>query len=153
MAAGLVRPKPGLAKKEYSFIAVEDVLEAVKASWESSAHGPFYISSERTITDFELIRTAALATNGRGVTLPLPQVIIKCFSLIVDAFPKLRSSAPSLTRDRARDIWVDRWVVDSSRFRQITRWKSSRSLEYSLQSAHDFYMRAGMLKRKSKQRP
>ena len=63
MAAGLVRPKPGLGKKEYSFIAVEDLLEAVNASWESDARGPFYIASESTITDFELIRTAALATH------------------------------------------------------------------------------------------
>ena len=153
MAAGLVRPKPGLRKKEYSFIAVEDLLEAVNISWEHSNSGPFYIASDHTITDFELIKAAALTTNGCGITIPVPQVIIKCFSLIVDAFPKLRASAPSLTRDRARDIWVDRWVVNSARFRQITRWKSSRSLEYSLQSAHDFYMRAGMLKRKSKQRP
>jgi nucleoside-diphosphate-sugar epimerase len=153
MAAGLVRPKPGLGKKEYSFIAVEDLLEAVNASWESGAIGPFYIASDSTITDFELIRTAALATNGRGVTVPLPQIIIKCLSILVDAVPSLRASAPSLTRDRARDIWEDRWVVDSARFRQITRWKSSRSLEYSLQSAHDFYIRTGMLKRKSKQRP
>jgi nucleoside-diphosphate-sugar epimerase len=153
MAAGLVRPKPGLRKKEYSFIAVEDLLEAVNISWESSNSGPFYIASDHTITDFELINAAAQTTNGRGVTIPVPQVIIKCFSLIVDTVPKLRASAPSLTRDRARDIWEDRWVVDSARFRQITRWKSSRSLEYSLQSAHDFYVRTGMLKRKSKQRP
>jgi nucleoside-diphosphate-sugar epimerase len=152
MAAGLVRPKPGLAKKEYSFIAVEDVLEAVRASWESSAQGPFYISSEQTITDFELIRTAALATNGRGVTLPLPQVIIKCFSLIVDAIPKLRESTPSLTRDRARDIWADRWVVDSALFCRTTGWKSTLDLRHSLESAHDFYVRTGMLKRKPHQR-
>ena len=147
MAAALVRPKPGLGKKEYSFIAIEDLLEAVNASWESDLQGPFYIASDTTISDFELIRTAALATGGRGITVPLPQAIIKCFSLVVDAVPSLRASAPSLTRDRARDIWVDRWVVDSTRFRQTTCWKSTRSLQYSLQSAHDFYVRAGHLKR------
>jgi nucleoside-diphosphate-sugar epimerase len=150
MAAGLLRPKPGIAKKEYSFIAIEDVLEAIKASWENGAQGPFYIASERTITDFELIRTAALTMNGQGVTLPLPQIIIKCFSLIVDAIPKLRDSTPSLTRDRARDIWADRWVVDSALFRRTTGWKSTRDLRHSLESAHDFYIRAGMLKRKPK---
>jgi nucleoside-diphosphate-sugar epimerase len=149
MAAGLLRPKPGLGKKEYSFIDIEDLLEAIHAAWEGVARGPFYIASECTITDFELIRTAALTTNARGVTIPMPQVIIKCFSLIVDAVPKLRESAPSLTRDRARDIWEDRWIVDSSLFRRTTHWKSARDLRHSLQSAHDFYVRTGMLKRKS----
>jgi len=147
MAAGPVRPKPGLGKKEYSFIAVEDLLEAVDASWKNGALGPFYVASDGTITDFELIRTAARATGGRGVTVPVPQILIKCFSLLVDAVPSLRASAPSLTQDRARDIWEDRWVVDSSLFRRTTHWKSTRGLQYSLQSAHDFYVRAGHLKR------
>jgi nucleoside-diphosphate-sugar epimerase len=153
MASGLVRPKPGLRKKEYSFIAVEDLLEAVDACWQSNSTGLFYIASDRTITDFELIHTAAMTAKGRGITIPVPQLIIKCFSLIVDAVPKLRESAPSLTRDRARDIWEDRWVVDSSLFRRTTGWKSTRDLRQTLQSAHDFYVQTGMLKRNTRSRP
>lgn len=147
MAAGLLRAKPGLRKKEYSFIAAEDVIEAVRTSWETETTGSFYIASEQTITDFELIHTAAAVGKSRGVTIPLPQMLIKCFSRVVDAVPQLRASVPSLTRDRARDIWADRWVVDSSLFRSQTRWASKQSLRQSLQSAYDFNVSAGLIKR------
>ena len=151
MAAGLVRVKPGLRKKEYSFIAAEDVMEAVGASWKSGLTGPFYIASEQTITDRELISTAAMVGKKRGVTVPLPHLIVKCFARIVDAIPHLRNSAPSLTRDRALDIWADRWVVDSSLFRRETQWKSRLDLQQSLQSAYDFNVASGVL-RKNRER-
>jgi nucleoside-diphosphate-sugar epimerase len=147
MAAGLVRAKPGLRKKEYSFIAAEDVVEAVRASWEAGLMGPFYIASDHTITDLELIRVAAMVGRSRGVTIPLPHMLVKCLSRIVDTVPHLRASVPSLTRDRAIDIWADRWVVDSGLFRKETRWTSTRSLKQSLLSAYDFNVAAGLLKK------
>ena len=147
MAAGLVRAKPGLRKKEYSFIAAEDVVEAVRASWEAGLMGPFYIASDHTITDIELIQAAAMVGRSRGITVPLPHMLVKCLSHIVDAIPHLRASVPSLTRDRALDIWADRWVVDSGLFREETPWTSTRSLQQSLQSAYDFNVAAGLLKK------
>jgi nucleoside-diphosphate-sugar epimerase len=150
MAAGPIRPKPGLRKKEYSFIDVRDLLDAIQISWQSDQVGPYYVASDRSITDLELIRSAALSCNATGLTVPMPQIFIKCLSWIVDSHPKLRAAAPSLTRDRALDLWVDRWVVDSSSFRETTRWESKHTLEHSVQSACDFYVRTGQLKIKCK---
>ena len=149
MAAGLVRAKPGLQKKEYSFIAAEDVVEAVQASWQAELLGPLYIAAEHTITDIELIDAAGRVGKRRGITLPLPHLFVKCFSRIVDAVPRLRASVPSLTRDRALDIWADRWVVDSSLFRKQTQWTCTLGLEQSLQRAYDFHVSSGMLKQAS----
>jgi len=150
MAAGPIRPKSGLRKKEYSFIDVRDLLDAVHVAWQGNHVGPYYIASDRSITDLELIHSAAISCNANGVTVPLPHLFIKCLSWIVDSHPKLRASAPSLTRDRALDLWVDRWVVDSSSFRETTHWESKHTLEHSLQSACDFYVRTGQLNIKSK---
>lgn len=145
MAAGLVRPKPGLRPKEYSFLAVEDVVEAVEAAFALDERGPFYIASEKTITDIELIDTAAGAAGARGITLPLPHAVIRLFSRIVDAVPAMAASAPSLTRDRVREIWPDRWVVDPSDFRRRTGWHCRFGLRHAMQSAHDFLAREGRL--------
>ncbi|MFY8268177.1 MAG: NAD-dependent epimerase/dehydratase family protein [Terrimicrobiaceae bacterium] len=147
MAAGLLRPKPGLRPKEYSFIAVEDVVQAVSAAWQARGPGPYYIASDQTITDIELINTAAQAAQGHGITLPLPQIFIKILSLLVDAIPALRTSAPSLTRDRVREIWPDRWVVDSSAFRKASGWSSRTSLHQALHSAYESFVREGLLPR------
>jgi nucleoside-diphosphate-sugar epimerase len=148
MAAGLLRTKPGLRTKEFSFLQVEDVLEAIFAAWETPLPGPHYIAADHTITDRQLIDTAARAAGAKGLTLPIPILLVKAMSLLVDTIPTLRRSAPSLTRDRAKEIWPDRWVVDSTAFRQATGWSSRHDLSHALQGAFDFYAREGSLKKR-----
>jgi nucleoside-diphosphate-sugar epimerase len=143
MALGLIRTKPGLRRKEFSFLSVDDVVEAVQSAWNLESPGPYYISAHRTITDWELIDTAARAAGGKGVTLPIPIAVVKAMSLLVDSIPSLRRSAPSLTRDRAKEIWADRWVVDSTAFRRATGWRSRQDLAEALNGAFRHYVREG----------
>ena len=143
MALGLIRTKPGLRRKEFSFLSVDDVVEAVQSAWSFESPGPHYISAHRTITDWELIDTAARAAGGKGVTLPIPIAVVKAMSLLVDSIPSLRRSAPSLTRDRAKEIWADRWVVDSTAFRRATGWQSRQDLAEALNGAFRHYVREG----------
>ena len=145
MALGLIRTKPGLRRKEFSFLSVDDVIEAVQSAWNFESPGPHYISAHRTITDWELIDTAARAAGGKGVTLPIPIAVVKAMSLLVDSIPSLRRSAPSLTRDRAKEIWADRWVVDSTAFRRATGWQSRQDLAEALNGAFRHYVREGHL--------
>lgn len=145
MASGLLRTKPGLRKKQFSFLSVHDTVEAIRASWNAPAGRPFYIAAKNTITDTELIASAAKAARARGATLPVPLALVKAMSLVVDSVPSLRKAAPSLTRDRAREIWPDRWVVDSSSFRTATGWNCTQSLDEALAAAHAHYVREGSL--------
>ena len=145
MGTKLIRTKPGWRKKEYSFIAIEDLIEAISAAFELEARGPFYVCSDQKISDFDLIDTAAQATGGRGITLPVPLSFVRLASLLIDSIPALRKSIPSLTRDRAKEIWPDRWVVDSSAFRAATGWRSHYNLSHALQSACDFLTKDGQL--------
>ena len=149
MGRNLIRTKPGWRKKEFSFIAIEDLIEAISAAFDLDAPGPFYISSDQKISDIELIDTAARASGGRGVTLPVPLSLVKMASLVVDSIPALRKSAPSLTRDRAKEIWPNRWVVDSSAFRTATGWRSRYNLSHALHSACDFFSKEGLLVRQN----
>ena len=90
-----------------------------------------------------MIDTAARAAGGKGVTLPIPIAVVKAMSLLVDSIPSLRRSAPSLTRDRAKEIWADRWVVDSTAFRRATGWQSRQDLAEALNGAFRHYVREG----------
>jgi nucleoside-diphosphate-sugar epimerase len=60
---------------------------------------------------------------------------------VVDAVPALRNATPSLTRDRAREIWKDRWVVDAARFEKDSGWQATRTLEDALAEACAYYRR------------
>jgi len=145
MGRQLLRPKPALHTKTYSFIAVDDLVEAIEATLASDLDGSHYVASHQWITDRDLIAAAAQAVGGRGVTLPIPQPAVRLLSLVVDALPPLRQSLPSLTRDRAREIWHRRWVVDAARFSRLSGWRPRTTLLEAMRSARDFYVSEGKL--------
>lgn len=149
MASGTVRVKPGFAPKSYSWINVDDLCNAIMAAvlvapaeWEK--HGPFYLASSVTITDYELIAVAARVLDARGMTFAVPQALIQIASLVIDSVPAWRAAVPSLGRDRVREILPDRWVCDGSPFTERFGWKPQGFLESTLSSA------AGWLKNQGK---
>ena len=152
MARGLVRLKPGFKAKHYSWIDVEDLCDAILSiavvapnDWEK--HGPFYLGSLNTITDSELIATAARVIGARGMTLSLPHALIQLAALAIDAVPAWRAAAPSLGRDRVREILPDSWVCDSTPFSEHFGWSPSSegNLEKTLRSTADWLRRQGKI--------
>ena len=130
MARGRVRIKPGLRAKSYSFIAVEDLVTAIFLALESEPlTQACYVASMHPMTDWQLIASAATACNARGAD---DASAAFCGSNSVAGCrcdSGLARRAPSLTRDRAREIWADRWVVDGSKFERLTGWRASTGLE------------------------
>ncbi len=146
MARGRVRIKPGLRSKTYSFIAVEDLVTAIFLALKSEPIAQScYVASTHPMSDWQLIASAAAACGARGMTLPVPQLLVQMLSRVVDASPALRAQTPSLTRDRAREIWPDRWVVDGSKFEELTGFRAKTDLSDALRAAHDYYVREGRL--------
>jgi nucleoside-diphosphate-sugar epimerase len=107
-------------------------LLAASDSREWEDQGPFYLGSEQLITDTELIATTASVIGGRGVTLSAPQAAIQLASLIIDTIPSWRAAAPSLGRDRVREILPGRWVSDGKPFAEQFGWKPTKNLRQTL---------------------
>ncbi len=145
MARGPVRTKPGLRRKFYSFLGVDDVVAAILAAFGPEFSGPFYIAGETPISDLDLIGSAARATGGSGLTVRVPLAAVRLMALVVDAVPSLRAATPSLTRDRAREIWPDRWVVDASAFRHRAGWNAAVPLDQALGEAYDWFRKMRFL--------
>jgi hypothetical protein len=106
---------------------------------------PVYPAVPTAITDWELIAIAADVCQATGITVPVPELAVRVLSAVVDAVPSLRNSTPSLTRDRAKDIWAERWVVDGAELSRLTGWESRVGLRASLQAACDYYRKEGAL--------
>ena len=146
MARGRVRMKPGLRSKTYSFVAVDDFVAAIFRVLEGEPLAQScYVTSPYPMTDWQLIASAATASGARGLTLPVPQIFVRMLSRVVDASPALRARTPSLTCDRAREIWPDRWVLNGSKFEQLTGWRAATGFRDALQAAHNYYAREGKL--------
>jgi nucleoside-diphosphate-sugar epimerase len=130
MARGPLRIKPGRALKHYSWIDVDDlcqaILRAAQSNW-TTAH-PYFVTSEETITDLELIETTAAILQARGITLRIPHGIIQLISSIADRIPALHQPLQSLGPDRVKEILPSRWVVDGAPFRRDFQWRAQRGL-------------------------
>ncbi len=148
MAAGPLRIKPGLRPKTYSWIAVGDLVPAMSRALTAPARAPappLFVGAPDPLTDVELIAVAAAIAGGHGITVPLPHVLMRGVSAIVDAIPALRAAAPSLTRDRAREIFPDRWQIDAAAFRAAFAPGPFATLRDTLAQTHAWYVRAGLL--------
>jgi nucleoside-diphosphate-sugar epimerase len=146
MARCPVRIKPGFKPKTYSFIAVDDLVAALfLILTKEPLAKSLYVASAETMTDWQFIASAAEACRATGLTLPVPLILLRMLSKIVDATPALRRRNPSLTCDRAREIWPTRWVVDGSEFEQCTGWSARTSFGEALRSAHNYYLREGKI--------
>lgn len=148
MAAGLVRLKPGLHVKRYSWIGVTDLVDAILRAlngedWECM--DSLAACAPDTITDLDLISAAAALSGARGITVPLPGPVLRMAASVIDAVPAWRAAVPSLTRDRVKEITPRRWVLDGSEFRRRFGAGTFRCLRDVLEETRDWYVQAGLL--------
>ena len=83
--------------------------------------------------------------NAKGVTLPVPQIAIQIASLAIDAVPAWRVAAPSLGRDRVREILPSRWVSDGQPFTEQFGWRPSGNLRKTLAETAQWLKEQGKL--------
>jgi dihydroflavonol-4-reductase len=144
--------KPGFRPKYFSFISVDDLVEAIFAAlekggdWSRWAQRYFFVVWNEPITDRQILRTASSVSERAGMIVSVPQPILKVVSRVVDAVPFLRRAVPTLAYERAKEIWPDRWVVSSQAFEQHFQWKPKQDLRVTLQATHDWYFRTGQLR-------
>lgn len=151
MAGGLVQFKPGFQTKRYSFIAVQDLVNAIGRVLESAIdlkklkQKKYFVASENAITDIDLITTATQVMNRKSRLLKIPQPVIWGISQVVGNIPALSRAIPNLSKDRAREIWPDKWVVSANHFENTFGWKAAVDLQSSLSETCEWYKKEGLL--------
>ncbi|PWU09725.1 MAG: hypothetical protein C5B47_03030 [Verrucomicrobia bacterium] len=149
LAKGRLRPKPGFISKRYSFIAVNDLCRAVfitlAKDTKTLGERIFYVCNPEPVCDRDLIQCAGVLLGKNGYIFPVPQEIIRVAAFLIDAIPAFRNAVPSLTRDRVREIWPNRWVVAGDRFEEAFHFYCSSGLAESLQDALQWYQINGYL--------
>jgi nucleoside-diphosphate-sugar epimerase len=148
MVRGKIWPKPGLRLKHYSWVSSDDLVDAIDAWFE---RGPdqgihtAHVTSPGTITDASLMRTAARVSDRRGLLVPVPQLLLKPVAFASKFIPAIGRKVPSLTPDRAREIWPNRWVIDPEPFNKATGWRGHATLEDTLARTLAWFRREGLV--------
>lgn len=148
MVLGKVWTKPGIELKEFSWLASGDLADALEAWFERGpADGVHtaHVTSPGTITDADLMRTAAAVSGTRGFLLPVPQILLRPVAFASRFIPAIGENVPSLTPDRAREIWPDRWVIDPAPFASMTGWSGRATLPATLAETLGWLRREGLV--------
>lgn len=82
----------------------------------------YFVAHNAVITDRDLLRSVAEVCGCKSRVLAVPQWALKLASHMVDSIPTWRTTIPSLSVDRAKEIWPDRWVVSSASFEKDFGW-------------------------------
>lgn len=145
MAKQVVRFKPGFRPKRYSYVAVSDLVSAILAAldgdWSSLPQRAFFVSADVPVTDADLIAESARAMKRGGMTVKIPHPLIWGVSRVVDRVPAWRKAIPNLSKDRAREIWPDAWVISAAPFKKTFRWKPEQTFPELIQETGDWYQK------------
>ena len=146
MVRGKIWTKPGRELKHFSWISSDDLADAIDAWFVRGQHLPVaHVTSPGTITDAELMLTAGKVSGKKGALLPVPQVLLKPVAFASKFIPAIGEKVPSLTADRAREIWPNRWVIDPDPFHAATGWRGRATLEDTLARTLAWFQREGLV--------
>lgn len=151
MAKQKVLFKPGLQPKRYSFIGVNDLVTAMftalesEVNWDEIKGSHFFVASNAPITDRQLLRSAAQVSERNGMIVTIPHPVLWGVSRVIDSVPMWRSTIPSLSVDRAKEIWPNRWVVSSRAFQSRFGWTPSEDFMTTLNDTRAWYVKSGQL--------
>ena len=155
MASGWVWVKPGEKIKRLSWISVNDLVSALRAvmnnplpSRRSSGWPTYFVSSQPSITDEELIQATAEVLHSKGILIALPDVILRLVGVFSQKIPAIGRAVPSLQPDRLRELMEWHWTVTDAAFRSAYSWHSKSSLHETLREAALWLQSQGVLRAK-----
>lgn len=147
MVRGKLWTKPGRQLKHFSWISSDDLADAIDAWFERGAGdlSVAHVTSPGTITDADLLLTAGKVSGRRGKLVPVPQILLKPVAFASKFIPAIGAKVPSLTPDRAREIWPNRWVIDPDPFHQANGWRGRATLDDTLARTLAWLRREGLV--------
>jgi nucleoside-diphosphate-sugar epimerase len=133
MVRGKIWTKPGRELKHFSWVSSDDLADAIDVWFERGGELSLaHVTSPGTITDADLMLTAGKVSGREGKLLHVPQFFLKPVAFASKFIPAIGRNVPSLTADRAREIWPNRWVIDPEPFHEATGWHGKATLEDTL---------------------
>jgi nucleoside-diphosphate-sugar epimerase len=146
MVRGKLWTKPGRKLKHFSWVSSDDLADAIDAWFEQGGGlAVAHVTSPGTISDADLMLTAGHVSGRQGRLVPIPQSLLKPVAFASKFIPAIGQSVPSLTADRAREIWPNRWVIDPEPFHQATGWRGQATLEDTLARTLAWFRREGLV--------
>lgn len=123
-------PRVGWRPRAYSFIHVDDLIEALVLAGlhEAARGGTYFVAHPEVVTPKGLASAVAAAVGGPVRSLPIPGMAPRLLGWLGGLSRPFRSRPPLLNPDRAREMGPRAWLCDPSAFRAATGWEAAIDL-------------------------
>ncbi|MBI3182261.1 MAG: NAD-dependent epimerase/dehydratase family protein [Myxococcales bacterium] len=146
--------KAGLGPKQYSFIHVDDLCEALVAastrgktiSQDDPTQGIYFVADPHAYSWEEFCDALSHALNGRRARVfPLPEAVGYAVGLGSELAGRFTKQVPLLSRDKAREMRQPAWTCSPARAKEEIDFSAARDLREGLRHTLEWYRQEGLL--------
>ena len=146
LARSPLRPGVG-SDRALSLVFVEDlVLGLIAAAESDTAVGETYFVTHRDpLTTRQLADELATIYGRRGLTVPVPDLLVKVAAAAGETMLRPLGRTPTLSRDKAREITQPGWVCSPDKARDQLGFEAETAHRDGLTATADWYREVGWL--------
>jgi dihydroflavonol-4-reductase len=146
LARSPLRPGVG-SDRELSLIFVTDLVEGlILAGEELSAVGQtYFLTHPETLTTRQLASELAAILGGRGVTVPVPDILVKAAAATGETVLRPFGRTPTLSVDKARELTQPGWVCSGGKAERDLGFFARTPHREGLAATAAWYREAGWL--------
>lgn len=112
----ILLPGSNSRQKLYSFVCVFDLVETIVQTFEKKKATMYYSSNPQTVTFNELIMEIKKQLKKNWlIWIPLPLILVRLLTIILDFFYKLRPHPLRLTPDKYHELKALNWTCDGKK--------------------------------------
>ena len=142
-----IMPILGDADKLLSLVHVKDLVAGIyMAAVSKRAVGETYFLTDGDIhTWLGIERVIADALEMRPLKVKVPLLLLNFISILTEAAAKITRQAPTLNRQRVRDLKQRFWICDSTKAQKELGYRPTYLLQKGMQETADWYRANGWL--------
>lgn len=147
MVRGRFAPILGFRPKHYSFVYVDDLVEAILAAAATArCAGETYFVTEPTVhSDRDVLAALEAALERRAWKPRIPHALGWTLAALGSAVTPLRRRPPLMNLRRMRELVCERWVCSSSKLKEHTGYECPTTLAEGTAAAARWYLQQGWL--------
>lgn len=141
LAARGVRLRLGSVPRSVSIVHGEDLADAVLRCVEAPAAAgrTYHVANAESHAMDDLLARIGAAVGRNGVTVPLPDVVIRAAGVVAEEVARVRGVIPTFSRDKVREFLAPGWVCDAERIRSELGWAPRHALDEGLRATAAWY--------------
>lgn len=107
-------------KQKLSFVYVDDLVNAIFASFNAPANSSYFVSDGQEYSLNEFYRTVKNELGTKSISLRLPETVSRTIAYVNELVCRLFCRFPSFNKDKVNELASDAWICDIGNLKNDT---------------------------------